>query len=271
MSAVPQSTIGYERLFSWAFGIIDETAFIREVLAGQPEAPKYFAEMKRINKLGPPLLGGIRRPARLPEARLPRLLQDGAFVVDTRSAADFAAGHVPGTISLPLNRSFTGWAGWLLPYDHDFFLIIDERSAHGVEGAVRDLAMIGLDRIGGFFGAEAVETWGTSEGALEITRQITLAELPERRQAGAMILDVRNESEWNAGHLPGATHIPLGYLPDRLAEIPKDVPVVVHCQGGGRSAIAASLLQANGFHNVQNLGAGFGGYQAAGMPAEGKQ
>ncbi|MEP6573267.1 MAG: MBL fold metallo-hydrolase [Gemmatimonadota bacterium] len=270
LSAVPQSTIGYERLFNQAFRFTDEAAFIHEVLSGQPEPPKYFAEMKRINKMGPPVLGGIRRPVRLPEARLPRLLKDGAFVVDTRTAADFAAGHVPGTISLPLNKSFTSWAGWLLPYDRDFYLIIDERVAPGVEGVVRDLAMIGLDRIGGFFGAEAVETWGTSEGPLEVTRQLTLAELDERRRAGALVLDVRNGNEWDAGHIPGAKHIPLGYLPESLAQIPRDVSIVVHCQGGGRSAIAASILQAHGHKNVQNLGPGFGGYQSAGMPVEGE-
>ena len=115
LSAVPQSTMGYEKLFNWAFQIPEEAEFIRQVLSGQPDPPRYFGEMKRLNKLGPAILGGLRRPARLPETRLRPLLRDGALVVDLRTAADFAGGHAPGSINIPLNRSFTGWAGWLLP------------------------------------------------------------------------------------------------------------------------------------------------------------
>src|SRR5690606_13065767 len=106
LGAVPQSTLGYEKLFNWALTIEDEDEFVEAVLAGQPEPPKYFAEMKRVNKEGPRVLGGFRLPARLSEARLPALLEQGALVVDARHAADFAAGHVPGTINIPLNRGF---------------------------------------------------------------------------------------------------------------------------------------------------------------------
>src|SRR5690606_42044174 len=95
-------------------------------LVGQPEPPKYFAEMKRINKEGPRVLGGLRRPQRLAETRLPRLMEQGALVVDTRHAAEYAQAHVPGTINIPLNRSFTTWAGWLIPYDRDFYLVRSE-------------------------------------------------------------------------------------------------------------------------------------------------
>ena len=147
-------------------------------------------------------------------------------------------------------------------------LLMDERVARGGAGSGRELAMIGSGRIGGFCGAEAVETWGTSEGPLEVTRQVTLAELDERRCAGAVVLDVRNGNEWDAGHIPGATHIPLGYLLESLAQVPRDAPNVVHCQGGGRSALAARILQAHGLTNVPNLVSGLGGSSTGVLPVD---
>ncbi len=261
LSAVPHSTVGYERRFNWAFGVPDEEEFVRMVLADQPEPPRYFAEMKRINKEGPRRLGGVRRPERLPDARLPNLLDTGALVVDTRNAADFAAGHVPGTINIPLNQSFTTWAGWLIPFDRDFYLIVDDRGADGVDEAIRDLAMIGLDRVAGYFGGEV-------RGRMLATiPQSSALELAERmRQGDVHVLDVRGQAEWKSGHVPGVPNIPVGYLTDRLDQIPRDKPVVVHCQSGARSAIAASLLRANGFPNVGNLAGGFVAWQAAELP-----
>ena len=271
LSAMPQSTVGYEKLFNWAFQIRDEAEFVREVLAGQPEPPRYFAEMKRLNKVGPAILGGFQRPRRLPDAELQRLLDSKTIVVDTRPAAEFAAGHVPGTINIPLNRSFTNWAGWLLPYDGPFYLIVDDRTAQPLDEAVRDLAMIGLDQVGGYFGTEVIRAVAASGRRLGTVTQALPAEVHRSNGGGSgtpLILDVRNASEWEAGHLPHATHIPLGYLPERLGELPRDRDIVVHCQGGGRSAIAASILLANGFSRVVNLGPGFGGWQAAGLPVE---
>jgi hydroxyacylglutathione hydrolase len=269
LSAVPHSTVGYERRFNWAFGAKDESEFVQLVLAGQPEPPRYFAEMKRINKEGPRVLHGFRRPERLPSARLEDTLKSGAIVVDTRHAADFAAGHVPRTINIPLNNSFTTWAGWLIPFDRDFYLIINDQCTHCVDEAVRDLAMIGLDRVAGYFGSEAVDQWAERGRELATVPQITSRELAERTRAGDVaVLDVRGRSEWEAGHLPGVENIPLGYLADRLHEIPRDRPVVVHCQGGARSAIAASVLQARGLTNVVNLTGGFADWQNAGHPIE---
>jgi hydroxyacylglutathione hydrolase len=266
MSGVPQSTLGYEKLANWAFQITDEAEFVRQVLTGQPDPPKYFGEMKRINKLGPALLGGLRRPARLPENRLRPLLKDGAVVVDLRSAADYAGGHVPGSINIPLDRSFTTWCGWLLPYDRDLFLIADERSAERLDEAVKDLSFIGLDRIGGYFAGDALTAWADGEGPLATVPQLSVADLAARRKH-LTLLDVRNQNEWQAGHIAEARHIPLGWLPDRLGELPRDGEIAIHCQGGSRSAIAASLLQAHGFR-VLNLTPGFSGWLTAGMPIE---
>lgn len=269
MSAVPQSTVGYEKLFNWAFGARTEAEFVAQVLADQPEPPKYFAEMKRLNRDGPPILGGFRRPEKLPAARLPGLLDAGAIVVDARPSASYTARHVPGTLHIPLGRSFTTWAGWLLPYDKPFYLLVSGDNLARLDEALRDLALIGLDGAAGWFDAEAIEAWGKGGRPFGSTPVVVPEELVARRNRGEVtVLDVRGESEWKAGHLPGVTNIPLGYLVERINELPAGKPVVLHCQGGGRSLIAASLLAARGRSDVINLEGGFGAWERAGLPVE---
>lgn len=264
LSAMPQSTVGFERRFNWALGIDDESEFIRQALEGQPEPPRYFREMKRMNRAGPPMLGGIALPPPVSLERLDALRGEGALIVDTRPAADFAARHIPGTLSLPFNQSFPTWAGSLLPYDRDLYLIADPGQ---LERIVRSLALIGLDAVRGCFESSALAAWFAEGRALERTEQIAVEDLAAGRP-GMVVLDVRGRSEWEAGHLPGATHIPLAELPDRLGELPAAGAIAVHCQGGGRSAIAAGLLQARGFTSVANITGGFGAWTAAGLPVQ---
>ncbi|MEX1185069.1 MAG: MBL fold metallo-hydrolase [Gemmatimonadaceae bacterium] len=266
LSAVPHSTVGYERRFNWAFDIDDEETFVSAVLEGQPEPPKYFAQMKRINKEGPPVLGGFREPEQLPAEELGKTLEAGALMIDTRPAPVFARGHVPGTINIPLGKSFNTWAGWLVPYDRNFYLIADD--AHAAEAA-RDLAMIGLDRVVGYFPSFAVAMWAAGGRKLDTVAQEDSSRLAKRMKTGAVnVIDVRARSEWDAGHIPGVPNIPLGYLTDRLDEIPADRPVVLQCQSGARSVIAASLLQARGVKDVVNLAGGIVGWEAAGNSVE---
>ena len=241
--------------------------FVRQVLAGQPEPPRYFGEMKRVNRMGPPVLGGLSVPERVAEHRIAGVLASGAVVVDTRPAADFAAGHIPGTLSIPFNKSFATWAGSLLPYETDIYLLVDSVRAGLLRQILENLMMIGLDRVRGYFGPEALELWAGEGKRLESVEQISVPDLALRR-SGLFVLDVRGRAEWEGGHIPGALLIPLAELRDRLAEVPTNQPVAVHCQGGGRSAIAAALLAARGRREVANLTGGFGAWREAGMPEE---
>ena len=268
LGAVPSTTLGYEKIANWGLRIDDEDEFVRAVLEGQPEPPRYFAEMKRINKEGPRLLYRLRRPERLPESRLAPLLRGGALVVDTRPWSEFAVAHVPGTINIPLGRSFTTWAGWLVAYDRDFYIIADDACPQCIDAAMRDLAMIGLDRVAGYFGGSVIGAWASEGRALgRPVPQISALDLAGAlRQGRVTVVDVRGAAEWEAGHLPGARNIPLGYLPDRLDELRRDGrPLVVHCRSGSRSAIAASLLRAKGLDRVVNLAGGFVEWEAAGQ------
>jgi hydroxyacylglutathione hydrolase len=266
LGAVPQTTLGYERRFNWAFRSTDEESFVQQVLAGQPDPPRYFAEMKRLNKIGPPLRSAVPPPRALSASELGGLLAEGALVIDTRAAADFASGHVPGTINIPLNKAFTTWAGWLVPYTVDFYLILDRHAAPALAQARKDLAMIGLDRVGGYI------TWDEAADATarrETMPQLEVAQVDAAvRDGNVHVLDVRSAAEWREGHIAGAQHIPLGELRDRLDEVPANGAIVVHCLGGTRSAIAASILQADGHAEVANFPGGYSAWRAAALPVE---
>jgi hydroxyacylglutathione hydrolase len=263
LGAVPSSTVGYEKRFNWGLAEQSEDAFVTAVLAGQPEPPLYFAEMKRINREGPRLLLGTARPPRIPGEDLAAFVLADVPVVDTRHAADFASGYVPGTINIPLNRSFSTWAGWLLPYDQDFYLLVDDRDPATLDHAIRELAMIGLDRVAGYFGVDVIAQRQSAGVGLETVPQMTAEQLAAHlRRGDVSVVDVRAASEFAFGHIAGATHIPLGHLRQRLRELPPLRPLVLHCQGGGRSAIAASVLRAAGVTGVVNLTGGYAAWSA---------
>jgi hydroxyacylglutathione hydrolase len=266
IGAVPQSTVGYERRTNWGLAIDDEEAFVAQVLLGQPEPPRYFGVMKRINRDGPPLLGRIPTPERISERRLAALLAEGAILVDTRATAAYATGFIPGMVNLPLGRSFATYAGSLLPYDQDLYLLVDGGAA-AVDQAVRILVSIGLDRVAGYLGPEVIDIWRTAGHQVDSVEQVSVDDLAAG-QKGRLVVDVRGEAEWQAGHLKDSILVPLSELPDRLADIPAEHQLVVLCQTGSRSAVAASYLRFRGRARASNLAGGIVGWITAGLPVE---
>ena len=253
---MPMSTVGYEKVANWGVTSQSEQVFVDSVLEGQPDPPPYFAVMKKINRDGPRLPGERSGPAKLESATLERAIVEGTLAVDVRSAERFASSHIPGTLNIPLGRSLSNWAGWLVPYDRDVVLIAD--SADLARDATREMSLIGLDRVVGWHDEDVLRAWQQAGRSLETVATSTSAELAtELARKGVTVLDVRNDGEWEAGHIDGALHIPLGALQSRIAEVPREGPIVVQCQGGTRSAIAASLLLANGIRDVRNLQGGF--------------
>lgn len=267
LGAVPSSTLGYERRFNWAFSHQDEDRFVEAVLSGQPDPPRYFAIMKRMNRDGPELLGRIPDPPFVEADRLAELLDGDGVVVDTRPTAAFFGGHVPGTLNIPLDGSFVTWAGWLLPYDRPLYLLVDDEACG--RRALRDLIKIGLDRVEGFVPVSAVGAWARGGGNIQKIDQLTPAEVHDRMRTGTpTVVDVRWSSEWEEGHIPGAAHLPLGYLDERVDALPNGRPLVLSCASGHRSGIAAGLLQARGIEQVINLEGGFNRWKAEDRPVE---
>ncbi|MBO8155727.1 MAG: MBL fold metallo-hydrolase [Bacillaceae bacterium] len=252
LGAVPSSTVGYEKMFNWALQYDNEDEFIEALLEGQPEPPKYFAVMKRVNKVGIELLKNLDLPVKVTDAsELHNWIENG-MVIDTRSVDQFAKGHVPGTINIPFDHSFTNWAGWLVDYEAPLYLIVDEGQMRNVLKALRS---IGIDNAKAYM---EVQTALESADELESYEEAEPADVKEQIKKGEVaVLDVRNQTEWDEGHIPGAAHIMLGTLPDRLDEVPQGKKLVVNCGTGKRSAIGASVLQANGVKNVVNLLGGF--------------
>lgn len=266
LGSMPHSTVGYEKLFSWAFGEMSEDEFVRRVLEDQPVPPRYFASMKKVNRGVPPVLAPQVYPRELGSVDLDAALKNGAIIVDTRPAEKFAAGHIPRTLNIPRNKSFLNWCGALVPESSDFHLITDAESDEAVKLLFSDLAKIGLSPNRGYFGHQVFADWTSTHGKLEQVRQLDAAQLRSAaRDKHAQIVDVRGPDEWRRGHIPGAIHIPLAALPDRIGELNAAVPIVLHCGGGSRSAIAASFLRARGIVNASNLAGGYDSWVKGGF------
>ncbi len=257
--------MGYEKLFNPALVYDEEEAFVEYLLADQPEPPKYFAVMKRVNKVGPKVLHTLPSPEHLPARRLPALLESGAQIVDTRPAGAFADQHIPGTINIPASE-LAAWAGWLVDYERPLYLIADSEN---VQEAARDLIYIGVDDIAGYFETSAIATLAEMGHRPQSYEVSTPDKLADKILSGeVVVVDVRNETEWNEGHLPNARHIMLGYLAERAEEVVNGQPVVVQCRSGNRSAIGASILLAKGAREVINLQGGLRDWAASGLPVE---
>lgn len=266
LGAVPQSTVGYEKMFNASvLAAKTEQGFVDFILDAQPEPPLYFARMKRDNKAGPKVLGRVPTPRELSVDDLKTVVEKKAMVIDTRSWAAFKQGHLPGALHLPLNNTFNTDAGSLIG-EHDVIHLIIEPSR--VDEAVRDLIRVGLDKFCGWYDASKLDQFVAAGGTLVPTVEITVSEARVLLDTTKpFVLDVRRKTEFAEGHIAGATNIAHTRLLSRLAEVPKDCPILVNCRSGARSARACSLLQRHGYE-VTNLSGGMLAWEAAKVPVE---
>ena len=253
LGAVPSTTVGYERIRNWALQYGDDKAgFIDYLLSDQPEPPKYFAMMKKLNKVDRPLLTSVPTLKKLTSAELTDAMNKGIKVIDTRLKTEFGEGFIPGSINIQGTNSFSTWAGWFLNYEEPFILVAPE-DQH--DDLVRKLMRIGLDNIMGYI--PSTETFTSNGGKLSTVQYMDMDALKaEVEHAGTQIVDLRGLTEFNAGHIKGANHIFVGTILDNLDKINKDKKIVIHCQGGDRATIGYSLLKGKGFNNVYNYTAG---------------
>lgn len=266
LGAMPQTTLGYERLYNPAFQRKNEADFVRWVLADQPEPPNYFAEMKRLNKEGPPDKPQAAEAPQLDAAGVEDAFAKRFWIIDVRGSAEFARGHIPGTINIPASNSLATYCGTVLSYDRP--IVIIAKTHEQARKVIAQLALIGMDRIAGWATLDVlqqVRSAGRPVASMHVIDTRALAAQLERGDA-PQILDVRGTSEWKHGHIEESTHVYLGNLMERADSMPHDQPVVVLCQGGTRSSIGASLLMARGFTDVSHLSGGIDGWRKAGLP-----
>ena len=185
-------------------------------------------------------------------------------MLDVRSDERFAAGHVPGSINIPLSGQFASWAGAILGLSSQLVLVADSPEQLQ-EGRLR-LSRVGIEVERGYLEG-GVEGWRKAGFPLASLQQITVRNLHERMCAGDLrVLDVRREAEWQTGHISGAAWWPLDKFNAALPMADKNAPIAVHCKSGYRSAIACSLLQRAGFHNVINVVGGFDAWRQEQLP-----
>ncbi len=254
LGAVPLSTIGYEKIRNWALQMLDDkAAFGKELLADQPEPPRYFAMMKKLNKVDRKLLTEVPEVKNLSQQAFEQAKKEELKIIDTRTPEAFSKGFLKGALNIPNTNTFSTWMGWYMDYEESFVLIAEKED---VEDLTRKLMRIGLDNIHGFISPGQLSDF---EGkALERYQAIDKKEVKAQLDnKNAQVIDVRGASEYKKGHIEGADNLFVGKLDKNLDKVSKDKPVIVHCQSGGRAAIAYSLLRANGFENVSNYAGGW--------------
>ncbi len=264
MRAERVSTIGTERLTNYALQINSREDFIRQLTTNLPSRPEYFSQDAEINRTGAAALSDLPPLSSVSPAELKALLAEGGMALDVRSGDQYAAGHVPGSVNIALSGQFASWAGALLGIAARPVLIADSQDA--IAEARMRLARVGLERPCGYL-AGGTQGWVEAGFALTALPQITVEELHRKLSDSAtQVLDVRRESEWEAGHIDNAVWWPLDNFKVAAPEIDRDAPLAVHCKSGYRSMIACSLLQRAGFNTVLNVIGGYDAWAQAKLP-----
>ena len=266
MRAERSSTIGTERLTNYALQIKSRDEFVRQMTSNLPARPDYFLEDAAINRAGATPLTELPELNPISVSELNTMLGRGAVALDVRPNDQFAAGHVPGSINIALSGQFASWAGAVLGLSARPVLIAE--TSDQLDEARLRLARVGIEDVAGYLdGGPAA--WQQLGFPLQSLPQITVEELNARLRGDApLVLDVRRESEWDAGHISGAEWYPLDRFKAALPPIELNRPIAVHCAGGYRSVIACSLLQRAGYNNVINVIGGFDAWREAQLPAE---
>jgi hydroxyacylglutathione hydrolase len=264
------STIGEQRRSNYALQPMSKAAFVDLVTADQPDAPSYFTYDAVLNsKERPTLDQTLERINPLTLDQLLALQQVGAQILDTRDSAEFAAAHLAGSINIGLRGQYATWAGTVLNREHPIVIIADP--GHEQEATTR-LGRIGFDHVVGYLAGGLVRVESRPE-LTKTTERLSAQVASDRAHGGPpekapLLVDVRAPGERKQKRIERSVSMPLNHLSERLAELPKDRPLIVYCAGGYRSSIAASILQRQGFNQVSEIAGGITAWEAANLPIE---
>jgi glyoxylase-like metal-dependent hydrolase (beta-lactamase superfamily II)/rhodanese-related sulfurtransferase len=266
MSSESSSTIGKQRESNYALLARSSEEFVQLLTDNLPARPEYFARDADLNRRGVAFVSELPSPAALTAPEVLRLQKEGAILVDTRPAMQFAVAHVPGSIHIALTGQYASWAARILGLDARL-IIVGEDVEHVRESQMR-LARVGIENIIGYL-ADGVAGWIKSGIELDYIPLITVQDFIElwNNEADRIaILDVREPGEVAAsGAIENSKCIPLGSLKSRLGELDREKLLVVHCKGGYRGSIATSILRRAGFRDIANLIGGFDAWKTAGL------
>jgi rhodanese-related sulfurtransferase len=246
------TTIGEERRTNPLLQVDDEDRFVRAVLDGLGTFPPYFLRLRELNRLGPHVFGAIPHLDALTAEQVVDLRDRGAVVVDVRTVADYAAQHIRGSLANALRPQFVSWLGWLVEDPGAPLVFVTDHHTDRRE-LVRQCLNIGYEHLAGEI---TIDAWRAAGGDVATTTIVHADSMASRR-----VVDVRQASEFAAGHVPGASLVELGSLP--TAGVPADGPLVVMCGHGERAATAASILEVAGHDDVAVLEGGPGDWAAA--------
>ncbi len=265
MSSESSSTIGKQRQSNYALLAKTSDEFVRLLTDNLPARPEYFARDADLNRRGAAPVSQLPALRALTATEVLQMQKEGAIVVDTRPAMQFAVAHVPGSVHIALTGQYASWAARILGLDAPL-IIAGEDEEHVRESQVR-LARVGIENVAGYL-ADGVAGWIRNGLELEYIPQITAQEFVELREQEAgriAVLDVREAGELAGGVIEDSVHIPLGKLAARSGELDRERLLVVHCKGGYRSSIATSILRRAGFRDIANLTGGFDGWKVTGL------
>ena len=269
MSSELSCTIGRQKQNNPALQPMSRQEFVAMQTAGLPPAPAYFPRSAELNRVGPPGLDELPEPPRLAPDQAEAELLGGALALDVRHADDFALGHLPGSVNIGLWGQFASWVGTLLSGDTRVLLVVDD-DAQARDAWVR-LARVGHHAVAGVLDG-GLAAWRESGRPLASHARIDVDELAERLSAdpSLAVLDVRREGEYEGGHVPGASNLPLHRLEHDLAaaDLERSAPLHVICQGGYRSSAAVALLARAGFTELVDIRGGTGAWIEAGHPVD---
>lgn len=253
------STVGEQKKTNYALQYTDRDAFVKAVVADQPIPPSYFFSDAMINKTGYEAIEAVmeKEMTDLTASELAALVKNGAMILDTRAASDFAEFHIKGALNIGLDGMFAVWAGTFLPVNTPLVII---NSLSNEREPITRLLRVGFENIKGYYDGDLNKL---VDQGLELSKMpcIHAKEVAKfAQQEFYQILDVRNCSELEIGQIKDSIQIPLNQLHKRFEELDKSKPTLVYCAGGYRSMIAASLLERHGFENLCNLNKGFNEY-----------
>jgi hydroxyacylglutathione hydrolase len=247
LGAIPETTVGYELRYNNSLkSATSEDNFVNFILEGQPEPPLYFARMKRDNKIGPAIIGGVPKTKDSHSNELRGLVgkEEGVVILDTREKEEYAAGHIPGSLLSPLNKQFNTVAGSYITEDDQIYLVVEENIS--LTEAIRDLYRIGLDNVVGYVTPRDILMYKDQGGDMEKLDVVKFEDV-ENLDSNELVVDVRKASEYEASHVEGAVNFAHTRLLPNKENIPADKKLYLHCMTGGRSAVASAFLKRNGF------------------------